>query len=59
MAEITFNVQARFDEVVKARQELARLREELLKTKRDTPKDVVESLEKAYQAQSETVKKLT
>lgn len=59
MAEITFNVQARFDEVVKARQELARLREELLKTKMDTPKDVVESLEKAYQAQSETVKKLT
>ena len=59
MAEITFNVQARFDEVVKARQELARLREELLKIKRDTPKDVVESLEKAYQAQSETVKKLT
>ena len=59
MAEITFNVQARFDEVVKARQELARLREELLKIKMDTPKDVVESLEKAYQAQSETVKKLT
>lgn len=59
MAEITFNVQARFDEVVKARQELARLREELLKVKRDTHKDVVESLEKAYQAQSETVKKLT
>ena len=59
MAEITFNVQARFDEVVKARQELARFREELLKIKRDTPKDVVESLEKAYQAQSETVKKLT
>ena len=46
MAEITFNVQARFDEVVKARQELARLREELLKVKMDTPKDVVESLEK-------------
>ena len=52
MAELTFNIKARFDEVIKARQELARLREELLKIKRDTPKDVVESLEEAYQAQS-------
>ena len=59
MAELFFNVRARYDEVVSARKELVRLKEEALKRTPWTSKDVVESLEKAYQAQSETVKKLT
>lgn len=59
MAEITFVLQAEFDEIVKARQELARLREELLKTSKQTSKDVLESLTNAYQTQSQKVRDLT
>lgn len=44
MAELAFNIKARFDEVIKARQELARLREEMLKTNQHTSKEVVESV---------------
>ena len=59
MAEIFFDINARCDEVVSARKELARLREELLKTTPYTSKEVVKSLENAYQAQREKVKDLT
>lgn len=59
MAELFFDVKARFDEVIKARQELARLREELLKTNLYTSKEVVKSLENAYQTQRQKVKDLT
>ena len=56
MAELTFNIKARFDEIIKARQELARLREEMLKTNQHTSKEVVESLTNAYQTQRQKVK---
>ena len=59
MAELFFDIRAKYDEVIKARQELARLREELLKTTPYTSKEVVKSLENAYQAQREKVKDLT
>lgn len=59
MAELIFNVKARFDEVIKARQELARLREEMLKTNQYTSKEVVESLTNAYQTQRQKVKELS
>lgn len=59
MAEIFFDIKARFDEVVSARKELARLKEEMLKTNLHTSKDVVESLTKAYQTQRQKVKDLT
>lgn len=59
MAEIFFDIKARFDEVVSARQELARLRKELLKTNLYTSKEVVKSLENAYQTQRQKVKDLT
>ena len=59
MAEITFNIRARFDEVVSARKELVRLKEEMLKTNLYTSKDVVESLTNAYQTQRQKVKDLT
>ena len=59
MAELTFNIKARFDEVVSARKELARLKEEMLKTNLYTSKDVVESLTNAYQTQRQKVKDLT
>lgn len=59
MAELTFNLRAKFDEVVKARQEAARLKEELLKTNQCTSKEVVESLTNAFQKQSQKVKKLS
>lgn len=53
MTELTFNLKARFDEITKARQELARLREEMLKTNQHTSKEVVESLTNAFQKQSQ------
>lgn len=59
MAELTFNIKARFDEIIKARQELTRLKEEMLKTNQYTSKDVVESLTNAYQTQRQKVKDLT
>lgn len=59
MAEIFFNVRARFDEVVSARKELVRLKEEILKTNQQTSKEVVESLTNAYQKQSQKVKELS
>lgn len=59
MAELTFNLRAKFDEVVKARQEAARLKEELLKTNQCTSKEVVESLTNAFQKQSQKVKELS
>ena len=59
MAELAFNIKARFDEVIKARQELARLREEMLKTNQHTSKEVVESLTNAYQTQRQKVKELS
>ena len=58
MPELTFNLKARFDEIIKARQELARLREEMLKTNQHTSKEVVESLTNAFQKQSQKVKDL-
>ena len=59
MAELFFDIKARFDEVVSARKELARLKEEMLKTNQHTSKDVVESLTNAFQTQSQKVKDLT
>lgn len=59
MAELFFDVKARFDEVVSLRKELARLKEEILKTNQYTSKDVVESLTNAFQKQSQKVKDLT
>lgn len=59
MAELIFNLKARYDEIIKAREELARLREEMLKTNQHTSKEIVESLTNAYQAQREKVKDLS
>lgn len=59
MAELFFNIKARFDEVVSARKELVRLKEEMLKTNQHTSKEVVESLTNAYQTQMQKVKDLT
>lgn len=59
MAELTFDVKARFDELIKARQELARLREEMLKTNQHASKEVVESLTNAYQTQRQKIKELS
>ena len=59
MAELFFDVKARFDQVVSARKELTRFKEEILKTNLYTSKDVVESLTNAYQAQRQKVKDLT
>lgn len=59
MAELFFDVKARFDEIITARKELARLREEMLKTNQQTSKEVVESLTNAYQKQSQKVKELS
>lgn len=58
MAELLFSIRAKFDEITKARQELARLREEMLKTNQHTSKEVVESLTNAYQTQSQKIKDL-
>ena len=59
MAELTFNLKATFGEITKAREELARLREEMLKTNQHTSKEVVESLTNAYQTQRQKVKELS
>ena len=59
MAELTFNLRAKFNEVVSARKEVARLKEELLKTNQYTSKEVVESLTNAFQKQSQKVKELS
>lgn len=58
MAELSFSIRAKFDEITKAREELARLREEMLKTNQHTSKEVVESLTNAYQTQSQKIKDL-
>lgn len=56
MPELTFNLKARFDEIIKARQELARLREEMLKTNQHTSKEVVESLTNAFRNKAKRLK---
>lgn len=59
MAELFFDIRAKYDEVAKARQEVARLKEEMLKTNQYTSKEVVESLTNAFQKQSQKVKELS
>lgn len=59
MAELTFNLKAKCDEIITARKELVRLKEEILKTNQQTSKEVVESLTNAYQKQSQKVKELS
>lgn len=58
MAEIQFNVRANFDQIKEAKEELARLRGELLKTSRATDKSVVQDLTDKYAEQKRKVTEL-
>lgn len=59
MAELEFNIKANFDEVTKARQEMNRLREELLKTTKATDPIVVQDLTDKYAEQKRKVSELS
>ncbi len=59
MAELEFNIKANFDEVAKARQELERLRGELLNTTKATNPTVVQDLTDQYDEQRRKVRELT
>ena len=58
MAELEFNIKANFDEVTKARQEMNRLREELLKTTKATDPIIVQDLTDKYAEQKRKVSEL-
>ena len=59
MAELEFNIKANFDEVTKARQEMNRLREELLKTTKATDPIIVQDLTDKYAEQKRKVSELS
>lgn len=59
MAQLEFNIKANFDEIKQAKQELERLRGELLKTSRATDKSVVQDLTDKYAEQKRKVTELS
>lgn len=59
MAEIQFNVRANFSQIKEAKEELERLRGELLKTSRATDKSVVQDLTDKYAEQKRKVTELS
>ena len=59
MAELEFNIKANFDEVTKARQEMNRLRDELLKTTKATDPIIVQDLTDKYAEQKRKVSELS
>lgn len=58
MAQLEFNIKANFDQIKQAKQELERLRGELLKTSRATDKSVVQDLTDKYAEQKRKVTEL-
>ena len=58
MAQLEFNLKANFDQIKEAKQELERLRGELLKTSRATDKSVVQDLTDKYAEQKRKVTEL-
>lgn len=58
MAQLEFNLKANYDEIKQAKQELERLRGELLKTSRATDKSVVQDLTDKYAEQKRKVTEL-
>ena len=58
MAELEFNLRANFSQIKEAKQELERLRGELLKTSRATDKSVVQDLTDKYAEQKRKVTEL-
>lgn len=59
MAQLEFNIKANFDQIKQAKQELERLRGELLKTSRATDKSVVQDLTDKYAEQKRKVTELS
>lgn len=59
MAQLEFNLKANFDQIKEAKQELERLRGELLKTSRATDKSVVQDLTDKYAEQKRKVTELS
>lgn len=59
MAELEFNLRANFSQIKEAKEELARLRGELLKTSRATDKSVVQDLTDKYAEQKRKVTELS
>lgn len=59
MAQLEFNIKANFDQIKEAKQELERLRGELLKTSRATDKSVVQDLTDKYAEQKQKVTELS
>lgn len=59
MAQLEFNIKANFDQVKQAKQELERLRGELLKTTKATDKTVVQDLTDKYAEQKQKVTELS
>lgn len=59
MAQLEFNIKANFDQIKEAKQELERLRGELLKTSRATDKSVVQDLTDKYAEQKRKVTELS
>ena len=58
MAQLEFNIKANFDQIKQAKQELERLRGELLKTTKATDKAVVQDLTDKYAEQKQKVTEL-
>lgn len=59
MAQLEFNIKANFDQIRLAKQELERLRGELLKTSRATDKSVVQDLTDKYAEQKQKITELS
>lgn len=59
MAEMKFDVKANYDEITKARAEMERFRQELLKTNKSTDKNIVADLTDKYTEQRSKVQELT
>lgn len=59
MAQLEFNIKANFDQIKQAKQELERLRGELLKTTKATDKAVVQDLTDKYAEQKQKVTELS
>ena len=59
MAQLEFNIKANFDQIKQAKQELERLRGELLKTTKATDKEVVQDLTDKYAEQKQKVTELS
>lgn len=59
MAELEFNIRANFSQIKEAKEELERLRGELLKTSRATDKSVVQDLTDKYAEQKRKVTELS